>query len=208
MTRTRIKICGITREQDGLAAANHGADAIGFIFWARSERCVTPERMADIVRVLPPLITPVAVFVNPQAVEVEAVLRAVPQATLQFHGEESADFCAGFGRPWIKAARARPGLDLLEYFEVYQGASAWMIDAFHEQIYGGTGRPFDWSLVPHSLARPWLLSGGLDAANVAGAIRELRPWGVDVSSGVEVARGIKDAARIAEFIEGVRRADA
>lgn len=205
--RTRIKICGITRLEDGLAAAAQGADAIGFIFWDRSERCVSPQTMAAIARAMPAFVASVAVFVNPTHAEVEAVLRAWPAATLQFHGEEAADFCAGFGRPWIKAVRAKPGLDLLECLLPYQEASAWMIDAFHDQIYGGTGRSFDWNLVPRTLPRPWILSGGLGVDNVGEALARLRPYGVDVSSGVEVKKGVKDAAKIAAFIEGVRRAD-
>jgi len=205
--RTRIKICGITRLEDGLAAAEHGADAVGFIFWGKSERCVTPEAMAAIAHRLPAFVDAVAVFVNPDLADVEAVLRAWPAATLQFHGEEAPGFCAGFGRPWIKAVRAKPGLDLLECLLPYNEASAWMIDAFHEQIYGGTGRSFDWNLVPRDLPRPWILSGGLDADNVGEALRSMRPYGVDISSGVEVKKGVKDAAKIAAFIEGVRLAD-
>lgn len=204
--RTRIKICGITRVEDGLAAAR-GADAIGFIFWAKSERCVSPETMAAIARRMPALVDSVAVFVNPSVAEVEAVLRAWPAATLQFHGEEQPAFCAQFDRPWIKAVRAKPGMDLLECLLPYEQASAWMIDAFHDQIYGGTGRSFDWNLVPRDLPRPWMLSGGLTVENVGEAVRAMHPWGVDVSSGVEVAKGIKDPLKIAEFIEGVRLAD-
>lgn len=205
--RTRIKICGITRLDDGLAAAEHGADAVGFIFWDKSERCVTPAVMAAIARRLPAFVDAVAVFVNPSADAVGAVLEAWPAATLQFHGEEAPDFCAGFSRPWIKAVRAKPGLDLLECLLPYAEASAWMIDAFHDQIYGGTGRSFDWNLVPRDLPRPWILSGGLSMDNLGEAVRGMRPYGVDVSSGVEVKKGVKDAAKIAAFIEGVRRAD-
>ena len=205
-SRTRIKICGITRLEDGLAAAQ-GADAIGFIFWPKSERCVTPETMASIARRMPALVDSVAVFVNPAESEVEAVLRAWPAATLQFHGEETPAFCAQFERPWIKAVRAKPGVDLLECLRPYQEASAWMIDAFHDQVYGGTGRSFEWNLVPRDLSRPWMLSGGLTVENVGEAVRAMHPWGVDVSSGVEVAKGIKDPLKIATFIEGVRLAD-
>ena len=205
--RTRVKICGITREPDATAAVQHGADAIGFIFWPASARYIDPERAGRIAAALPAFVTPVCVFVNPEAADVDAALKRVPAATLQFHGEEPADFCARFDRPYVKAARMKPGLDLIEYFTPYAGAAAWLIDAFDDRAYGGTGAPFDWNLLPRALSRPWILSGGLTAENVAGAVRRLRPWGVDVSSGVESARGIKDAARIAAFISGVRNAD-
>lgn len=205
-SRTRIKICGITRLEDGLAAAQ-GADAIGFIFWPKSERFVTPDTMVSIARRMPAFVDAVAVFVNPSVTEVEDVLRAWPASTLQFHGEESPGFCAQFDRPWIKAVRAKPGVDLLECLLPYQEASGWMIDAFHDQVYGGTGRTFDWKLVPRDLPCPWMLSGGLTVDNVVDAVRTMHPWGVDVSSGVEVAKGIKDATKIAAFIEGVRLAD-
>jgi len=205
--RTRIKVCGITRETDALAAARQGADAVGFIFWRPSARYVDPAIAASIASALPALVTPVCVFVNPTVEEVVAVLERVPAATLQFHGEETPDFCAQFGRSYIKAARVRPGLDLIEYLGQFAGAAAWLVDAFDEQVYGGTGAPFDWNLLPRGLGRPWMLSGGLTAENVGEAVRRLRPWGVDVSSGVEAAKGIKDAQKIAAFISGVRDAD-
>lgn len=205
--RTRVKVCGITREQDALAAAQLGADALGFILWRPSERYVDPERAGRIASRLPAFVVPVCVFVNPSREEVEAAIGQLPAATLQFHGEESAEFCARFGRPWIKAARMRPGLDLVEYFVPYAGAAAWLVDAYDERMGGGTGIPFDWNLLPGALARPWILSGGLTAVNVTQAVQRLRPWGVDVSSGVETQKGIKDAGRIAAFISGVRNAD-
>lgn len=205
--RTRVKVCGITREADAVSAAQHGADAIGFIFWRPSSRYIEPEQAGAIAAALPAFVTPVCVFVDPTQAQVQAVLERLPTATLQFHGEESPDFCARFARPYIKAARMRPGLDLIEYFTPHQAASAWLIDAFDERSYGGTGAPFDWNLLPGELARPWILSGGLGVENVTEAIRRLRPWGVDVSSGVESAKGIKDAEKIAAFISGVRNAD-
>jgi phosphoribosylanthranilate isomerase len=205
--RTRIKVCGITRESDALAAAQHGADAIGFIFWRPSPRFVEAERAGKIADLLPAFVTPVCVFVNPAAEEVESVLHHVPSAMLQFHGEESPGFCAQFGRRYIKVARMRPGLDLIEYLAQYSTAAAWLIDAFDEQTYGGTGASFDWNLLPRALLRPWILSGGLTVEKVTEAVRRLRPWGVDVSSGVESAKGIKDAQKIAAFISGVRNAD-
>ena len=205
--RTRIKICGITREQDAEAAVAHGADALGFIFWKPSERCIGPDLAGEIAARLPALVTPVGVFVNPEPGDVERFLERCPGAVLQFHGEEMPEFCAQFGRAWIKAARMRPGLDLIEYFAPYREASGWLIDAFHDRIYGGTGSSFDWSEVPANLARPMVLSGGLTVENVVEAVRRLRPFAVDVSSGVESAKGIKDAAKIAAFVAGVRHAD-
>lgn len=205
--RTRIKVCGITREPDALSAARQGADAIGFIFWRPSPRYVEPVRAGAIAAALPAFVTPVCVFVDPTPAEVRSVLESVPAATLQFHGDESPEFCAQFARPYIKAARMKAGLDLIKYFAPHGAASAWLIDAFDERTYGGTGAPFDWNLLPGELARPWILSGGLSVENVTEAVRRLRPWGVDVSSGVESAKGIKDAEKIAAFISGVRNAD-
>lgn len=205
--RTRIKVCGITSELDAISAARHGADAIGFVLWPQSARHIEPERAGSIAAALPAFVTPVCVFVNPEAGQVDAALKCVPAATLQFHGEEPPEFCARFGRPYVKAARMRSGLDLVEYFSSYTGAAAWLIDAFDERTYGGTGATFDWSLLPQALSRPWILSGGLTAENVTGAVRQFRPWGVDVSSGVESAKGIKDAEKIAVFVSGVRNAD-
>ena len=205
--RTRIKICGITRKADALAAASLGADAVGFIFWRPSERFIEPAAAGAIARELPALITPVAVFVNPAAEEVESVISQVPLALLQFHGDEAPEFCERFGRAYIKAARMRPGTDLIKYLSAYGSACAWMADTYHEGMPGGTGSAFDWDRVPRNLARPLVLSGGLAAGNVGEAVRRLHPWAVDVSSGVEIGKGIKDAAMIAAFIAGVRRAD-
>jgi phosphoribosylanthranilate isomerase len=205
-TRTRIKICGITRTEDARAAAACGADAIGLIFYRPSPRYVGPEQARAIVESLPALVTPVAVFVNPSRAEVEDAIRA-GAGLLQFHGDESPEFCAGFGRPYIKAARMKPGMDLLEYLSPHASARAWMLDAYHDELWGGTGGAFDWSLVPARAARPIILSGGLTAANVGEAVRRVRPYGVDVSTGVESSKGVKDAERIAAFVAGVRNAD-
>lgn len=205
--RTRIKICGITRPEDGRAAADHGADAIGFIQWRKSPRYIEPAKAGDIARMLPPMVSVVAVFVNPSREDVQATLNAIPFVTLQFHGEEEPAFCAGFDRPWIKAAGAKPGRDLVKYFGEFKGASAWLVDEFHDKLYGGTGKQFDWNLVPRNLARPLILSGGLGVENVGEAIETVQPYAVDISSSVETAKGIKDAARIAAFIKEVRRAD-
>ena len=184
-----------------------GADALGFILWRKSARYIEPARMAAIARKLPSFVTAVAVFVNPSSEEVRALIDAWPAATLQFHGEEPSDFCERFARPWMKTARARDGLDLLEYLSPYRTASAWLIDAFHDQLYGGTGKRFDWTMVPQGLQRPLVLSGGLSAENVAEAIIHLRPYAVDVSTGVEHEKGIKDAQKIAAFVAAVREAD-
>jgi phosphoribosylanthranilate isomerase len=200
--RTRVKVCGITREPDAMSAAQHGADAIGFIFWRPSARYIEPVRAGSIARALPALVTAVCVFVDPTPDEVEAVLEHLPAATLQFHGEESPDFCVRF----LYQGGANETASVDRILHPMPGC-AWLIDAFDERTYGGTGAPFDWNLLPGGLIRPWILSGGISAENVTGAVRRLRPWGVDVSSGVESAKGIKDAEKIAAFISGVRNAD-
>ncbi len=207
MIRTRVKICGITRVEDAHAAVTHGADAIGLVFYRPSPRYVSPERAGDIVRQTPAFVATVAVFVNPSREEVERVIRECGVSLLQFHGDESPEFCASFPRPYIKAARIRPGLDLINYLSPYVSAGAWMLDAFHDDLWGGTGGAFDWSVVPKRLARPVILSGGLTADNVAGAIRSVGPYAVDVSSGVEAAKGIKDPGKIAAFLEAVKHED-
>lgn len=205
--RTRIKICGITSVADGLAAARHGADAIGLIFYPPSPRLVTFERAREIASSVPAFVARVAVFVNPAAHDVEAVIRACRPDLLQFHGEETADFCRGFGVPYLRALRVRPGIDLLELLSPFGDAAGWLLDAYRQELYGGTGEAFDWDLVPRGLPRPVILSGGLDASNVGAAIRRVRPWAIDVSSGVEAAKGVKDERRIAELMEAVRSAD-
>jgi len=177
------------------------------VFYAPSPRCVAPGVAAAIVAGLPPFVSSVALFVNPSKAEVDAVLAACPVSALQFHGEESAAFCRQFGLPFLKAARVRAGLDLINYLSEFHDASGWLLDAFHEDAYGGKGAVFDWELIPAGLQRPLVLSGGLDAANVAEAVRRVRPWAVDVSSGVEAGKGIKDAAKIAHFIREVKNAD-
>jgi phosphoribosylanthranilate isomerase len=205
--RTRVKICGITRVEDAEAAALHGADAIGLIFYRPSPRFVTLEQARRLVAATPAFVSTVAVFVNPSREEVETVVRECGVALLQFHGDETPDFCSGFSRPYIKAARIRPGLDLLKYLTPHTAARAWMLDAFHEDLWGGTGGAFDWGLVPREAAKPVILSGGLTADNVAQAVGRVRPYAVDVSTGVEVSKGIKDAAKIAAFIGAARRED-
>ena len=208
--RTRIKVCGITREQDVQAAAQAGADAIGLVFYPPSPRFLSVEWARQLSSEVPPYVSTVALFVNPAAAEVYTVLERVRPSMLQFHGEETPVFCAQFGVPYIKACRVRSGVssevDLLEYLRPFSSAAGWLLDS-HVEEYGGVGERFDWSLVPEERIRPLVLSGGLAPENVGEAIRQVRPWAVDVSSGVESAKGIKDAARIAAFITEVRNAD-
>lgn len=204
---TRVKICGITRAEDAVAAARLGADAIGLMFYPPSPRCVTLVQGRRIAAALPPFVTLVGVFVDPSPEQVRAALSQLPLHLLQFHGDEAPEFCAGFGLEYIKAARVRPGLDLVQYASRHGAARGLLLDAYVPGAHGGTGQSFDWSLIPRDLPLPLVLSGGLDASNVAEAVRRVRPWAVDVSSGVESARGIKDPARISAFIRGVRDAD-
>lgn len=205
-SRTCIKVCGITRPEDARAAVEFGADALGLVFYAPSPRCVTVEQAWEIARIVPPFITLVGLFVNETKLTVRRVMEAVPIQLLQFHGDEEESFCRSFHAPYIKAARVRPGLDLVKYAESYPSAQGLLLDAYVEG-YGGGGKPFDWSLIPPGLPLPLILSGGLDADNVTEAVRRVRPWAVDVSSGVEAAKGIKDAGKIAAFIAGVKHAD-
>ena len=204
--RTRIKICGITRVEDAEAAARAGADAIGLVFYPPSPRFLGLDQARRLASAAPPFVSTVALFVNPAADEVRAVLEHVRPAMLQFHGEETPAFCGQFGVPYVKACRVRQGVDLLEYLRPFSGAAGWLLDS-HVEEYGGIGEAFDWSLVPAGRLRPLVLSGGLTRDNVREAVRRVRPWAVDVSSGVESAKGIKDADRIAAFIAEVRHAD-
>lgn len=202
----RIKICGITRVEDALAAARLGADAVGLVFYAGSPRAVTPQRAREIIDALPPFVVPVGLFVNADAAAVRDTLAVAPVQLLQFHGDETPDFCAGFGRPFLRALRVRAGADLLQYSREFHAAKGLLLDAWVEGVHGGTGATFDWSLIPPDLPLPVILSGGLNPDNVEQAVRRVRPWAVDVSSGVESAKGIKDAAKIEAFINGVRNA--
>jgi len=204
---TAVKICGITRVEDGLAAAYAGAHAIGLVFHPASPRSVTLERAREIVQRLPPFVTAVALFVNPDPETVHAVLREVDVQLLQFHGDEPPQFCGQFDTAYIKAVRMAPGTDLLQYAARYQGAKALLLDAFNNSVYGGSGHVFDWRTVPRALPLPLVLAGGLTVQNVAQAVRTVRPWAVDVSSGVEREKGIKDPDQIAAFIRGARDAD-
>jgi phosphoribosylanthranilate isomerase len=204
--RTRIKICGITRTADASAAASAGADAIGLVFYPPSPRFLSIERAREIRDALPPFVQTVALFVNADAAQVAQVIGRVHPALLQFHGDETPEFCAQFGLPYVKACRVKSGVPALEYLRPFSSAAAWLFDS-HVPEYGGVGEGFDLSLMPVVKEKPVILSGGLSSTNVAAAIRRVKPWGVDVSSGVESAKGIKDAAQIAAFIAEVRNAD-
>lgn len=204
---TRIKICGITREEDADVAVAAGADAIGFVFYPPSPRYVTPQRAAELVARIPPFVDVVGLFVNEAPETVRSVCEAVPINVLQFHGDEEAAYCRQFSRPYLRAARVRPGLDLVEFARSFADARGLLLDAFVEG-YGGGGHVFDWTLIPPDLPGFLVLSGGLAAANVGDAIRRVRPVAVDVSSGVEAGKGIKDHDKIAAFVAAVRAADA
>jgi phosphoribosylanthranilate isomerase len=213
--RTRVKICGITRVDDGVAAALAGADAIGLVFWPGTPRCVALDQACAIANAMPAFVTVVGLFVNPAPEAVRTTLAAVPLDLLQFHGDEPPDFCASFNRPFVKAVPVKPGVDLLHYAGRYGNARGWLFDAFQPGgLPGGTGTTFDWNEVPADLTRPLILSGGLTPQNVGAAIRAVRPWAVDVSSGVEVTgddgkpkKGVKSTSKIAAFIREVRNAD-
>jgi len=202
--RVRVKICGITRVEDGLAAAAAGADAIGMVF-ADSPRRVTPEQGRAIVTALPPFIKVVGLFVNAPAAQVREALGQVPLDLIQFHGAETPEDCRQYGRPYIKAIRMAPGVDVLTEAGRFTDASGILLDGYDPRAAGGTGTTFDWTRVPRELGRPLILAGGLTPANVAEAIRVVHPYAVDVSSGVEQDKGIKDAAKIAAFIRNAQR---
>jgi phosphoribosylanthranilate isomerase len=204
---TRIKICGLTREQDVLAVASSGADAFGLVFYDKSPRHVEIVQAARLAQAVPPFVTVVGLFVNPSVDYVREVLAKVPLDVLQFHGEESPEFCRQFGRPYLKAIRVKPGVDLVECAARYADAQGLLLDAYVEGTQGGTGEAFDWKLIPQNLPLPVILSGGLHVDNVADGIRQVRPYAVDVSSGVEAAKGVKDAAKIAAFIKEVKQID-
>jgi phosphoribosylanthranilate isomerase len=205
--RTRIKICGLTRDADVQVAVEAGADAIGFVLYEKSPRSVSVQRAAELARRLPPFVVPVGLFVNAEAGFIARAVASIPGLLLQFHGDESPTACRGAGRPYLRATRVAPGLDLLDFARQYADAQGLLLDAPVEG-YGGGGKVFDWSLIPRDVPRPLVLSGGLHAANVIDGILRVRPWAVDVSSGVESAKGIKDAASIHRFCDAVREADA
>ncbi len=206
--RTRVKICGITRAEDGQAAARSGADAIGLVFYDKSPRYVDIIQGQAICGALPPFVTVVALFVNAGREWVWAVLDALPVHLLQFHGTESARDCEGFGLPYIKAIAMQAGVDPLQAMRAHPGAAGFLLDAYQPDTHGGGGAAFDWRRMPERTEKPAILAGGLTPDNVAQAVALTRPYAVDVSSGVEVAKGIKSAEKIEAFIRGVERGDA
>lgn len=206
MPVVRSKICGITRIEDALLAAEAGADAIGLVFYARSPRAVDVRRARAIVAALPPFVTSVGLFVNASRCELNEILDAVPLDLLQFHGDERAADCEGYHRPYLKALRVRHGEDVAARCAEYPSAAGILLDTFVPGVPGGTGESFDWSLVPAEPGCPIVLAGGLNAGNVGAAIAQVRPWAVDVSGGVEAAPGIKDAGKVRAFLAAVRGA--
>ena len=201
--RTRVKICGITRVEDALAAVRLGADAIGLVFYAESPRNVSLQAAQEIVAVLPPFISVVGLFVNASQNKIQTVLSQLRLDVLQFHGDETAADCAQFNLPYIKAIRVKPDTNLLQCCLEFNSAKALLLDAYTDAAYGGTGHVFDWNLIPRSLPLPVILAGGLTAENVGAAIQQIQPYAVDVSGGVEQAKGIKDAEKIAAFMRAV-----
>lgn len=204
--KTCIKICGLTREEDVDAAVAAGVDALGFVFYPSSPRYVSPQRAAELAQRIPPFVDVVGLFVNESPEAVHAVCAALPISLLQFHGDEDATYCRQFARPYLRAARVRPGLDLVEFARAFPDARGLLLDAFVNG-YGGGGDVFDWTLIPPDLPGFLVLSGGLTATNVGEAMRRVRPVAVDVSSGVEMGKGIKDHSKIAAFVAAVRKAD-
>lgn len=204
---TRIKVCGITRLEDLAAAINAGAEAVGLVFYPKSKRFVTAEQAAHLLRNMPAFVTVTGLFVDEMPEQVQAVLDTVPLDLLQFHGNETPEYCKQFNKPFIKVVRVQPGMDLVQYAAKFTGARGLLLDAYVEGVPGGTGHTFDWGLIPRELPLPLILSGGLNPGNVELATRAVKPYAVDVSSGVETSPGIKDAEKIADFIKGVRNAE-
>ena len=207
MSRTRIKICGLTRETDVDEAIEAGADALGFVLYPKSPRAVTLARAAELVARLPPFVTPVLLLVNASPHELRMATEALPQALLQFHGDETPEQCAAAGRPFLRAARMDEGLDLLDFASRFSNAMALLLDA-HVEGFGGGGKVFDWSQIPPSVPLPVVLSGGLNPANVTDGVLHVRPFAVDVSSGVELSKGVKSGPLMRRFCKAVRDADA
>ena len=204
--RTRVKICGITRVEDARAAIAAGCDAIGLVFYPPSARHVNLETAAEIVAGIPPFVSVVGLFVDAEPEQINAVLKHVRLDMLQFHGNETPEQCNLYGVPYMKAIRVKAGTNLLQYAEQFKQARALLLDAFIEGVPGGTGQMFDWNIIPESLPLPVVLAGGLTAENVTAAIRQVQPYAVDVSGGVEINKGIKDAAKIVAFMRGVSHA--
>lgn len=206
--RTRVKICGITRSEDARSAVEHGADAIGLVFFEDSPRHVTLEQAARISAVVAPFVAVVGLFVDASPAKIRQVLENVPLGLLQFHGHEANDDCNRYGLPFIKSVAMKPGTDPRAQIHAYPDAGGILLDAWQPHTHGGGGLSFDWARVPHDLAVPVILAGGLTAANIETAIRQVRPYAVDVSSGVESGKGIKSAEKISAFMKGVRSSDA
>ena len=200
----RVKICGITRLEDALHAINAGADALGLVFYDKSPRHVSALQAAAICAALPPFITRVGLFVDASVDFVKSVLQTVPLDLLQFHGDETPAYCAQFGKPYIKAVRVQAATDLLKYAADFDAACGLLLDAYVPGVPGGTGESFDWKLIPANFPKPVVLSGGLTSTNVRGAVQQTRPWAVDVSSGVELSKGIKDPHQVAQFIANAK----
>lgn len=203
MYRTRVKICGVTRVEDALTVVNAGADAIGLVFYAHSPRAVTIEQAQAIVSAIPPFVSVVGLFVNASKVEIENVLSKVHLDILQYHGDETPEECAQINLPYYKAIRVKADTNLLQYAIDFKSAKALLLDTYSDVAVGGTGQTFDWKLIPENLSKPIILAGGLTANNVKQAIMQVRPYAVDVSGGVELSKGIKDADKIAAFMRGV-----
>lgn len=201
--RVRVKICGITRVEDALTAVAQGADAIGLVFYAPSPRAVSIEQAAAIVQQIPAFVSVVGLFVNAEESYVKEVTSRVALDLLQFHGDETPEQCESYGLPFIKAVRVKSDTNLVQCAKDYSASRALLLDTYTEGVAGGTGHVFDWGLIPPDLAKPVVLAGGLTAANVAAAIQQVKPYAVDVSGGVEVSKGIKDAAKIAAFMQQV-----
>jgi phosphoribosylanthranilate isomerase len=201
----RVKVCGITRCEDAKAAVQLGVDAIGFVFWQQSARYIDPVSARWIAANIPPFVCTVGVYVDPDAAWVEETSKIAKLNLLQFHGDETPEFCNQFSQPYIKAIRVKQDTDLLQYAERFSTAKALLLDTYAADMPGGTGHTFDWQLIPKYLPLPIILSGGLNPNNVAMAIKRTQPWAVDVSSGVEASKGIKDEKKIFAFMQGVKQ---
>lgn len=201
--RTRVKICGITRLEDAVNAVEAGADALGFVFYAPSPRAVTTAQVAPILEKLPPFVSKVALFVNASADEVFNTIQQLPIDCLQFHGDESATFCAQFNLPYYKAIRVQPSTNLIQCEVEFASARALLLDTYSDKLVGGTGQVFNWDLIPADMRKPIILAGGLDETNVAQAIAQVKPYAVDVSGGVELSKGIKSKDKMRALMQQV-----
>ena len=199
--RTRIKICGITRLEDAKASVHAGCDALGFVFYKESPRYIALDAFKVIVKELPPFVTKAGLFVNDDPAEIEEAIQSGLVNVLQFHGDETPDFCRQFNFPYIKAVAVSSSVDLIQYAKDFHDAEALLLDAYHEHLKGGTGQTFDWNLIPQSLSKPIVLAGGLNVDNVKEAIKKVKPYAVDVSGGVEESKGIKNSLKIQAFIK-------